>query len=84
LGNNPDGKPLVTLVETEFVQASDKPMFNLRCTEVENMHKKIKEAGYKVTELIRWESEWNNHVHFDAVDPDGNTINLIEMHKRQK
>jgi hypothetical protein len=43
---------LVTLVETEFVQASDKPMFNLRCTEVENMHKKIKEAGYKVTELI--------------------------------
>jgi lactoylglutathione lyase len=80
--NNPDGKPMITLVETENVQSTEKPLFNLNCEEVEAIYTKIKEDGYRVTELIRWESEWNNHLHFDVFDPDYNAINLIEIQKK--
>jgi len=54
----------------------------LNCTATEEMYKHFKDSGYQVTELKQWESNWNNHVMFDVFDPDGNVINLIEMHKK--
>jgi lactoylglutathione lyase len=81
--NDSKGKPMITLAETENVQVHKTPLFNLNCTEVEELHSNINERGHKVSEINRWESEWNNHILFDVFDPDENTINLIEIQQKQ-
>jgi lactoylglutathione lyase len=81
--NDPKGKPMITLAEIENVHVQKTPLFNLNCTEVEELHRNIKERGHKVSDINRWESEWNNHIMFDAFDPDENAINLVEIQQKQ-
>ncbi|MFE5321257.1 VOC family protein [Paenibacillus sp. NPDC056579] len=82
--DEPQGKPLVTLAEAARVPAAERPLFNLQCTDIEAMHKQMREAGHPVSELVQWDSEWNRHLHFDLHDPDGNPINLIQVQRKQK
>lgn len=77
-GNRPT--PMVTLVEVDKVRKIDKPLFNFICINIEEMYSVFRDNGLQVTELEQWESEWNSHLLFDVADPDGNVINLIEMH----
>jgi lactoylglutathione lyase len=79
---NSSSEIMITLVEVKEVQVTENRLFNLNCTEVIEMYKKIKEHDYKVSELTQCQSEWNKHIFFDVFDPDGNIINLIEVHKK--
>lgn len=74
-----DGCPLLTLVESEHVQVLKHPPFNLNSVNVKEMHGELIAKGIKVSELEEWTSPWNHHSLFDAFDPDGHMICLIEV-----
>lgn len=76
------GATLFTLAEKEHVQVFSEPVFNLTCKNAVSLYHELKEAGYQVTELEQWETEWNNHVLFDLIDPDGHMIAMIEMNPK--
>ncbi|MDF2651063.1 MAG: hypothetical protein K0Q73_6868 [Paenibacillus sp.] len=77
---HPQNAALLSLAEMKgSFQAYDHPIFNLKCSDVSEMHKSLKAIGCRVTELETWDSPWNLHVLFDIFDPDGHRINLIEM-----
>lgn len=38
--------------------------------------------GIRVGPIKNWSSDMNVHIDFDAYDPDGNAINLIEWSKK--
>ncbi|NOU98079.1 VOC family protein [Paenibacillus sp. LMG 31456] len=77
---HPDHAALLSLAEVKGpFTVIDRPMFNFKCSDVPSMHKAIKAKGYRVTEMVTWDSPWNKHVMFDLFDPDGNLVNLIEM-----
>lgn len=78
---NYKGAPLITLVQSESAQADGKRLINLQCTDVEQVHRALKEKGFRLSNIADWKSEWNQHYHFDVYDPDGNVINVIEMIK---
>ncbi|XEC94325.1 VOC family protein [Paenibacillus tarimensis] len=77
---HPENAALLTLAEMkEPFQAIEPPLFNLKCSNVPELYKTLKEKGCRVTDLETWDSPWNHHVMFDVFDPDGHMINLIEM-----
>lgn len=80
VSNPPEGAALITLVESaEPVVVPDRPWFNFACIDVEEMHRSLLAQGCRVTELVSWDSPWNRHLMFDVFDPDGHSVNLIEM-----
>ncbi|HET7579277.1 MAG TPA: VOC family protein [Bacillales bacterium] len=80
--NKDQQPPMLTLWETEDVHTHNKPLLNFDCEGIIDFHKKLKSSGWRVGELERWDSEWNHHVGFDALDPDGNTIGFLEIIKK--
>lgn len=71
--------PLLTLVESDHVQVLSYPFFNLVTKKAADMHQVIQKEGHNVSELKKWSSEWNDHLMFDVYDPDGHTLNIIEI-----
>lgn len=78
---HPDHAALLTLEEVEQVNASSLvcPSFNLTCENASELHQNLLKKGVRVTELETWESPWNRHLMFNAIDPDGHQVHLIEM-----
>jgi catechol 2,3-dioxygenase-like lactoylglutathione lyase family enzyme len=77
---HPEHAALLTLAETKDpISAQANLNFNFKCSEARELHAALQAKGCRVTDLETWDSPWNHHIMFDAFDPDGHRINLIEM-----
>lgn len=77
-----DNSPLLTLIKSEEFQVQEYPTFNLNYSHVLELHEKLQSQGVKVGPIKNWTSDRNVHIDFDAYDPDGHAINLIEWSKK--